>query len=105
MEPEWFPEYSIDLGSYTGSIPANTNALYHASWQVYRRNYENGIVLVNPSSSTRNINLGATYYRAVPQGGGYIPSDGQIPPAWVVTYTAVTSVSLPPISAAILMNQ
>ncbi len=103
MDPEWFPEYSIALGSYMGSIPNNIDELYYANWQVYRRNYENGIVLVNPSDYNRNINLGGTYYLAVPQGGGFIPSNGQIPPTWIVNYTAVTSINLPPVSAAILL--
>lgn len=104
MEPEWFPEYSINLGSYLDSIPNNVDEVYNSNWQVYRRDYENGIVLINPSDTARNINLGGTYYLATPQGGGFIPSDGQIPSSWKVNYTAVTSITMPPVSAAILIH-
>lgn len=104
MEPEWFPEYSINLGAYLGSQLNNIDELYDTSWQVYIRDYDNGIVLVNPSNSVRNINLGETYYLATPQGGGFIPIDGQIPSSWKVNYTAVSTIMLPAVSAAILIH-
>ncbi|MBI4674061.1 MAG: hypothetical protein HY741_20645 [Chloroflexi bacterium] len=104
LAPEWFPEYALDLGSPMQTFPVSINALYDADAQVYRRLYQNGRVLVNPSDATRNVNLGATYYRATPQGGGDVPSDGQIPAAWKIVYSAVTSVMLAPHQAAVLLN-
>lgn len=95
-DPEWFPEYSIDLGPYTTQVPASITDLYNSSWQVYQRNYQNGMVLVNPSNASRAITLPGTYLNAVPQGGGFIPADGQIPASWIVNYTSVTSITLPP---------
>ena len=43
-----------------------------------------------------------TYYLAVPSGGGEVPVSGQ--PTGSLTYQAVTSVTLPPFSAAVLLN-
>lgn len=102
MEPEWWPEYDIPLGSYVGGIPASMDALYVGG--VYRRSYANGLVLVNPGTADVAVDLGGTYYRAQPAGGGVIPDDGQIPPAWTVSYAPVTQVTLAPGTAAILVN-
>jgi hypothetical protein len=103
MEPEWWPEYEIPLGAYVGGIPTSMDALYDGS--VYRRQYANGFVLVNPGASAATVNLGGTYSLAQPTGGGVIPDDGQTPPSWgTVTYTPVTQVTLGPGTAAILVT-
>ncbi len=103
LAPEWFPEYAIDLGAPTENA-ASIDALYDATAQVYQRNFQNGRVLVNPSDETRVVNLGATLYRAIPQGGGDVPANGIIPASWNITYSAVTTVTLAPHQAAVLLN-
>lgn len=55
----WFDEYSVKLGSAT-SGPATS------AWQsgVYRRNFQNGIVLVNPKGNgTRTVTLETNYVK------------------------------------------
>jgi len=103
LEPEWFPEYGIPIGSPLGGHPANVEALWRAGWNVYARTYSNGLVLVNPTATTRTVNLGNTYYRATPNGGGEVPADGDVS-AWTVTYTPVSAVTLQPNRAAVLLS-
>ena len=55
----WFDEYSVKLGAAT-SGPSTS------AWQsgVYRRNFQNGIVLVNPKGNgTRTVTLEANYVK------------------------------------------
>lgn len=104
LDPEWFPEYDIPIGSPIGGIPANIDALWNEGWGVYTRTYTSGLVLVNPTTLTQTVNLGGNYYQAIPSGGGFVPTDGNIPVEWTVNYTPVTSVTLPPNRAAVLLN-
>ena len=100
---EYYPEYTLDLGGARGALPAGINSLWNASWGVYRRDYTNGIVLVNPGDSTVNIaSLGGTYWRVTTTGGGVVSTSGSY--GGSVTATAVTSLSLPPVSAAVLLT-
>jgi hypothetical protein len=101
--PEWFPEYTLDLGAPTDALPGNISAYLHPTWNVYVRHYSKGMVLVNPADASRTVNLGATYYRAVPSGGGPVPEDGVAPGS--LSYQAVSSVTLSAHQAAILLNQ
>ncbi|PKO20416.1 MAG: hypothetical protein CVU38_20220 [Chloroflexi bacterium HGW-Chloroflexi-1] len=103
LDPEWWPEYGIPIGSYVGGIPADVSALYDSTTGVYRRSYTNGQVLVNPGPAARTVNLGGAYYRADPVGGGFVPPSGDIS-GWRVDYTAVTSVTLGAGRGAILLN-
>ena len=66
------------------------------------RHYTNGLVVVNPSSNSATITLSATYYQATPQGGGPVPSDGSAPGS--LSYPAVTSLTLAPDTAAVLLT-
>ncbi len=103
MEPEWFPEYEIPIGSYVGGIPTDIDSLYDANWDVYKRQYTNGLVLVNSDTTAQTVDLGRTYYLATPIGGGIIPDDGDIS-AWTVTYHPVNSMTLLAGQSAILLN-
>jgi hypothetical protein len=103
MEPEWFPEYAIDLGAPLAALPAGIATFYNATWQVYARHFAKGLVLVNPSNTAHTVDLGGTYFRANPVGGGLVPSNGSAPGS--VSYTAVTSLSLGPHQAAIVLHQ
>jgi hypothetical protein len=102
MEPEWFPEYAIDLGSPIDPLPVTIDAYFNATSQVYVRHYAKGMVLVNPSDTAHTVNLGGTYYRATPSGGGLVPEDGSAP--GTINYPAVTSVNLGAHQAAIALN-
>jgi hypothetical protein len=102
-QPEWFPEYGIDLGKATDALPQDISALWNAAWGVYVRHFEKGMVLVNPGSGTHTFNLSGTFYRVNPSGGGVVPSNGALPGN--LSYTAVTSLTLNAHQAAILLDQ
>jgi hypothetical protein len=96
---EWYPEWEIDLGAPVAA-PTNVDAL---AWQgVYRRDFANGSVLVNPGTSTVSPTLAAPMQRLDPQGGGAVPADGT--PTATVASAPVTSFSLAPGSGAILLS-
>ena len=102
MEPEWFPEYAIALGAPIDPLPTNISTYYNSTWQVYVRRYAKGMVLVNPSNTSHSINLGGTYYRANPSGGGIVQADGTPPGS--INHAAVTSINLGAHQAAIVLN-
>jgi hypothetical protein len=97
---EWYPEWSIDLG--TPTTPATTSVASLASAGVYRRDFTKGSVLVNPSSADVTVPLGATYNQVVATGGGAVDSSGDTP--GTITTQPVTSVVVPATSAAIVLQ-
>jgi hypothetical protein len=108
MEPEWWPEYDIPIDRPTKNAGTDIANLYDSANQVYRREFDNGFVLVNPTNPwdgtgiTQVVELGGTYYLAQTSGGGEVPESGK--PSGLVSYTAVSSVTLPPYSAAVLLT-
>jgi len=102
MAPEWWPEYDIAIGSPLQSPVAAIDDL--VSGGVYRRDFTNGFVLVNPAEegAAITVNLGGTFRRMQPNGGGPVGEDGV--PTGSLTYQTVTSVSLPPYSATVLLE-
>ena len=107
--PEWWPEYDVPIGAPAESAGSDIARLYDAANGVYRRRFDNGMLLVNPTNPwdgtgvTRSVRLGATYYQALTQGGGEVPESGI--PEGSVSYQAVTQVTLPPYTAVVLFNQ
>jgi len=71
---------------------------------LFVRDFENGMVLVNPfTNNTKTYTLDKNYYKVVPSGGGIIDAnanyDGQI------TFDTINgTISIPPVSALILMD-
>lgn len=102
-EPEWFPEYEIPIGTPVGGIPPSISTMWRSDWELYTRTYSNGLVLVNPSDKLQEVVFQKTYYQAFPYGGGIVPADGDVSD-WVVDYVPVTSVSLGPNEAVILLD-
>jgi hypothetical protein len=102
----YYPEYNIDLGNPTAPV---ASAVSQYAWKgIYRRDFENGIVLVNPTNSTVTIDLGQAYQQVVFSGGGALKeasldADGNFI-GGSLTQTSVQMVTLKPASAAILLN-
>ncbi|NOY07002.1 MAG: T9SS type A sorting domain-containing protein, partial [Chlorobi bacterium] len=93
-EVEWYPEYDITVGNYIAPPPGRIDSLYDTAWKVYRRNYANGMALVNPTATPRPIaSLGGTYYLHQGRGGGVIAPNGQ--KKGTLTTVPVTSVVVP----------
>jgi len=76
VQETWFPDYDI-----AGSLGAPRGAMYRAG-SAYRRDFERGTVVVNPTLAPQSVPLGATY----------LASDG----------SALSTIGLLPTSAAIL---
>ncbi len=100
---EYYPEYMIDLGGAIGALPGGIDALWDAGWGVYRRDYSNGVVVVNPSGAPVDIpSLGATRWRVLPSGGGVVDESGSH--GGTLSAVAATSLALPAYSGAVLYN-
>jgi hypothetical protein len=104
--PQYFPEYQLNLGAATTPLPNNVSSYL---WNgVYRRNFQNGFVLINPGSTTYTLNLGGTYQQVKASGGGpltaaQIDANGNYT-GGSLTYQNVNSVTLTGGSAAIFLN-
>jgi hypothetical protein len=100
---EYYPEYTLNLGAALQAPAADLDSLWNAGWGVYRRDYTNGIVLVNPSASVVNIaSLGGTYRLATPVGGGAVDAGGSY--GGGMSYSNITSLLLPAYSGAVLLQ-
>ena len=98
---DWWPEYDVPIGEPLAPTPGSSHSLFAQG--VYQRDYSNGRVLVNPTSATAVVNLGATYELAQPTGGGYVPWNGVLPSAWHIDYLPVSQVTLAPGQGAVLV--
>jgi hypothetical protein len=79
-----------DLGAPQGT-PASASELKVAGAELYRRDFANGIVLVNPSSSAVTYDLGGTFYDVSNEDADGLPS-------------AVRSITVGARDAAILLS-
>ncbi|HEY9076501.1 MAG TPA: putative glycoside hydrolase [Anaerolineaceae bacterium] len=102
-EPEWFPEFGINLGTPVDPLPANIASFRDAESGIYVRRYSLGMVLVNPSDQARTYNPGGVFQQVIQSGGGLVPEDGTAPGS--LSYRAVSSLTLPACQAAILLNR
>jgi len=59
----FFPECTIDLGEFTEELPNSIDACYDDVDGVYRRDYENGIVIVNPTWEEREVVFDGEMFR------------------------------------------
>jgi hypothetical protein len=94
----YYPEYDLNLGEPLGNYTVN-------EWGLFMRQFEGGMVLVNPGvSETLVFVLDDDYRRVVPVGGGVVPQDG----AWEgsIAYESVgDEIELPPMSGIVLSNR
>ncbi|HUI93388.1 MAG TPA: T9SS type A sorting domain-containing protein [Chitinivibrionales bacterium] len=105
--PGWFPEYEISLGDQS-PVPADISALRVAgsdASSLFRRDYQNGMVLCNTSGSAMNYAIpGNNWNTVTTSGGGSVSNAGAIAPQ-SITFTPVTAqVSVPAYGSLILTN-
>ncbi len=99
---EYYPEYQIDLGGARGAFPSGLAALWDEDWGVYRRDYDKGVAVANPTAAEVRVpNLGATYWRVAPSGGGVVAETGEWDGA--LAAIATTNLTLPAFSGAVLL--
>jgi hypothetical protein len=96
---EWYPEWGIDLGAAMTTPEAAADAKKDG---VYRRDFAHGAVLINPTMSDVAVDLGGTFKRVVPTGGGAVQTDGQEPGS--IDTPNVTSITVPKNGAEILLR-
>ncbi len=96
---EWYPEWETDLGAPTTTGAVAADLLKNG---VYRRDFAHGSVLVNPSSTPATVELGGTYQRLVPSGGGAVDDSGNA--SGSMSMQAVTSLTLAATSAEIIVQ-
>jgi hypothetical protein len=97
---QWFPEWGLDLGAPASPPAASAAALAESG--VYRREFANGVVLVNPSAKEVNVTLPGPMRRVIPSGGGAVGEDGAEPGS--ITTTTVSSIVVPAKGAEILLR-
>ena len=94
----WFPEYGLDLGA--GVDPPGLRQDQGA----FVRRFTKGLVVVNPGDGTVTYALPAPMRSVRPAGGGAVPDSGLLPSSWRLDATQVTSVTLGPRRAAVLLH-
>ena len=71
---QYYPQYQLNLGAATTPLASDVSAYL---WNgVYRRDFQNGFVLVNPGTTTYALNLGGTYQLVTGSGGGTLTDSG-----------------------------
>ena len=93
----YYPEYEINLGNALNTYTVENNS-------IYKREFENGIVLAKPDAKkSRTFSLEKEYNKVIPTGGGLIHEDG----TWKgsITYKIVNNrIMLPPETGVVLIN-
>jgi len=103
---QYYPQYELNLG--TAVTPLQSDVSGYLWNNVYRRDFQNGFVLVNPGDTTYTLSLGGNYRLVKGTGGGTmtdadIDANGNYIGA-ALTYQNVNSVTLTGGSAAIFLN-
>ena len=57
----WYDEYGIKLGEPLGSVSPVVSKAKYDEQTVWRREFTNGIALINPSVQSRSVDLGSDY--------------------------------------------
>ena len=96
---EWYPEWDLDLGAAQKSAVTMDDL----SWnRIYRRDFDKGVVLVNPGTSAVHVTLEASFNRIEPVGGGAVSRDGTV--SGRVDTIPVTTLEIGAKSAEILLR-
>jgi fibronectin type 3 domain-containing protein len=106
VNAQYYPEYQLNLG--TAITPLPTDASSYLWNGVYRRDFQNGFVLVNPGSTSYTLDLGGTYQLVQGHGGGPM-SDASLDAngnyiGGYLTYTNMSSITMAGGTAAIFLN-
>lgn len=98
IQVSWFPEYDVQLGAAVDPPGLRTDQ------GAYVRRFAGGLVVVNPGDSTVRYALPTAMQQVTPSGGGAVPASGALPAAWRLSTAPVTSVTLGPRRAAVLLH-
>lgn len=96
---QWYPEWALDLGAAQKNATTVDDLLWNG---IYRRDFANGIVLVNPTTTAVRVNLGGTFKRVELEGGGAVAGDGTA--SGRIVTSNVTGIEIPGKAAEILLR-
>jgi hypothetical protein len=96
---EWYPEWDLELGRALTDPRRSDDLLADG---VYRRDFERGTVLVNPSTEARTVTLDAPKRRVELRGGGRVDEAGKARGS--IATTTVTAIVVPAAGAEILLR-
>lgn len=101
----WWPEYELKLGKPVRPLPKAIDECKHGSG-VYFREFERGLVLVNPGAGERTVRLAGeqAYRRVEPWGGGLVDLQGRPPEGGLKLADSPKDVTLGPWSGAVLLK-
>lgn len=105
QDAEWFPEYDLLIGHPVSSAAVSVQELQNSSG-LYARPYSGGLILINPDPSGAAITLSLEnpmFLVTSTTGGGDIPEDVNLA-GWGVQTAQVSTVTVEPGQAAILLN-
>jgi hypothetical protein len=103
----YFPEYELPLGPAPAALPTSVAAY---AWEgLYRRDFRDASILVNPGPASVRIPMPEAFQLATPSGGGRV-TDAQVDPrgrytGGTLTFTDPAELLLPPQSAAFLIQR
>jgi hypothetical protein len=101
-QAQWLPEYGVRLGRAVSPPPPSIEALRRRDG-LYERDYERGVVLVNPGAQARTIRLRGPLELVRPVGGGALPANADTR-GWRLQLQRVSSVTVGAHGAAILLR-
>jgi Hypothetical glycosyl hydrolase family 15 len=101
-EPQWFPEYSIDLGPALAPPPSNVASL-RAPDGLYVRSYERGGVAVNPGTTPEQLTFPQPVELVQPVGGGALNASADTS-GWGLRTEPVSRVGVPAHGGVVWLN-
>lgn len=105
-EPEWFPEYGLDLGAATDALPASIDG-FRLSSGLYRRRFQHAVVLVNPTGAPISVTVAdaagaGDWDLATFVGGGELPAGADVS-SCRIDRAPVTNLTVPAYDAAFVL--
>ncbi|MCC7009194.1 MAG: hypothetical protein IT184_10285 [Acidobacteria bacterium] len=101
----FYPEYDVPIGGAVDPLPAD---IERYRWQgVYKREFADGLALVNPDDRAVSVGWTAPLRLVRPSGGGLVTDDSVRGGRYVggtLTYEPVRALTLPARSAAVLLR-
>jgi hypothetical protein len=96
------------LGAATDALPASIDE-YRLASGVYRRRFERGVVLVNPTGAPIDVTVAdvagaGSWDRATFVGGGELPADADTS-GWRIDRAATADVTVPAHDAVFLLTR
>ncbi len=95
---QYYPEFEIDLGEPINDLVYDADTLFS-------REFENGLVLVNPTTTeSKTYQLSENYFKIISEGGGFVDTNGVCNGNLLYESVPSGTIEIPPASAIILKD-